>query len=302
MDLEMKEQLIWDEYGRPEGIVLVNKPTGITSHDVVYQLRKKYGIKKIGHAGALDPFAEGLLICLIGKATKLSDSFLELDKSYEAEVLLGIATDSGDTEGKVEKIKEERSKIKDLEIQKVLQSFTPAYDQFVPVFSSVKVDGEKLRKLARRYEKFEIVDSKSEISRSVDSKSVGQNQDDRRLAMDDNNQLTVSKKVLFYVGDKVVKEVNLPRKLVKIYGIEMMEKYEKNLNQIEGLEEVLSQMPDDSIQSKYKILKINISCSKGTYIRQLAVDIGEKLDMPTMLISLKRTRIGDYILPYTTDF
>ena len=84
-----------------EGILLVDKPSGITSHDIVDRLRKKLKMKKIGHAGTLDPLATGLMIMLIGKATKVSQFLISLDKSYEGEFLLGVETDSQDADGEV---------------------------------------------------------------------------------------------------------------------------------------------------------------------------------------------------------
>ena len=84
-----------------EGILLVDKPVGITSHDIVDRLRRKLKMKKIGHAGTLDPLATGLMIMLIGKATKVSQFLISLDKRYEGEFLLGVETDSQDSDGQV---------------------------------------------------------------------------------------------------------------------------------------------------------------------------------------------------------
>ena len=82
-----------------EGVLIVDKPQGLTSHDVVYRLRRKLGMKKIGHAGTLDPMATGLLIMLIGKATRISQYLMSTDKVYEGEATLGVVTDSQDAEG-----------------------------------------------------------------------------------------------------------------------------------------------------------------------------------------------------------
>ena len=86
---------------KPEGILLVDKPKGITSHDVVVRVRRAYGMKQVGHAGTLDPMATGLVIILVGKATKVSQFLMSLDKVYTGEVTLGIKTDSYDAEGEV---------------------------------------------------------------------------------------------------------------------------------------------------------------------------------------------------------
>ena len=91
-----------------EGILLVDKPSGITSHDIVDRLRRKLKIKKIGHAGTLDPLATGLMIMLIEKATKASQFLISLDKAYEGTFELGVETDSQDSDGEVIRSKEYR--------------------------------------------------------------------------------------------------------------------------------------------------------------------------------------------------
>ena len=85
----------------PQGILLVDKPAGPTSHDVVDHLRKTAGTRRVGHAGTLDPFASGLLLLLVGTATRLSEYFLGMEKDYEATIRLGVETDSHDSEGEV---------------------------------------------------------------------------------------------------------------------------------------------------------------------------------------------------------
>lgn len=140
------------------GFLLVDKPEGITSHDVVDKLRKITGIKKIGHAGTLDPFATGLLILAIGRdATKKIDRFVKLDKKYEAEAQLGATTDTCDKNGKLtaEGLPEGRKVNfnKDLaenEIKKILFSFIGEIEQTPPMYSAKKVKGKKLYELARQ--------------------------------------------------------------------------------------------------------------------------------------------------------
>ena len=87
----------------PEGILLVDKPQGITSHDVVSKIRRVYHMKKVGHAGTLDPMATGLLLILIGRATKASQYLMSLSKEYTGTVRLGVSTDSQDAEGEITK-------------------------------------------------------------------------------------------------------------------------------------------------------------------------------------------------------
>ncbi|MEK9986819.1 MAG: tRNA pseudouridine(55) synthase, partial [Opitutae bacterium] len=92
-----------DTQNQPAGVLLVDKPQGITSHDVVDRVRRIFRMKKVGHAGTLDPMATGLLILLIGKATKISQYLMSLDKVYEGTMYLGQSTDSHDAEGEVVK-------------------------------------------------------------------------------------------------------------------------------------------------------------------------------------------------------
>jgi tRNA pseudouridine55 synthase len=132
------------------GFILINKPAGITSHDVVDKLREITKIKKIGHAGTLDPFATGLLILGIGREfTKKLSIFQKKDKEYIATLKLGAESDTFDKEGKivekkVEKIPERK------EIEEVLKSFFGEIEQIPPAFSAKKIKGKKLYELARR--------------------------------------------------------------------------------------------------------------------------------------------------------
>ena len=105
-----------------EGLLLIDKPTGITSHKVVEIVRKHLNIKKVGHAGTLDPLATGLLVVMLGKTTKLSDILISQFKSYQTEVGLFIETDSGDITGKIIK-REEKKIFKREEIQEIIDSF-----------------------------------------------------------------------------------------------------------------------------------------------------------------------------------
>jgi tRNA pseudouridine55 synthase len=132
------------------GFILINKPAGITSHDVVDKLREITKIKKIGHAGTLDPFATGLLILGIGREfTKKLSVFQKKDKEYIATLRLGAESDTFDIEGKivekkVEKIPERK------EIEEVLKSFLGEIEQIPPAFSAKKIKGKKLYELARK--------------------------------------------------------------------------------------------------------------------------------------------------------
>lgn len=192
-----------------EGILLIDKPSGCTSHDVVDRVRHKLHIRKVGHAGTLDPNATGLLIILVGRATKVSQYLMSLDKVYEGTITLGTITDSYDSEGEVI---EERP-VPDLtedEVRKVLASFIGDQYQLPPMFSAKKIEGVPLYKLARK-------------------------------------------------GKVVERE---PR-FIRISGIELLE---MNLPEI----------------------SFRVACSKGTYVRTLAYDIGEKIGCGAHLSALCR--------------
>lgn len=133
-----------------EGILLVDKPVGITSHDIVDRLRRKLRMKKIGHAGTLDPLATGLMIMLIGKATKVSQFLISLDKSYTGEFILGVETDSQDADGEVVSERPVGGEIDEDRMLKEMKSFLGDQYQTPPMFSAKKVDGVPLYKMARK--------------------------------------------------------------------------------------------------------------------------------------------------------
>ena len=129
------------------GIFIIDKPKGITSRDVVNEIIKKVGTKKVGHTGTLDPLATGVLVVCVGKATKLVNELTSEDKEYIASVTLGIKTDTLDSMGSI-LFEEDVIKSKE-EIIDVLNSFKGIYDQEVPIYSAVKINGKKLYEYAR---------------------------------------------------------------------------------------------------------------------------------------------------------
>ena len=135
----------------PDGILLVDKPAGITSFRVVDRLKKRFRIKKVGHGGSLDPMATGLLIILINRGTKLASGMLGGEKEYEATVLLGTETDSQDITGKVVSVNDKVKFTRD-EIEKALDTFRGEIRQIPPMVSALKHRGERLYKIARRGE------------------------------------------------------------------------------------------------------------------------------------------------------
>ena len=203
-----------------EGILPIYKQRGITSHDVVFKARKILKMKKIGHAGTLDPEVDGVLLLLLGGATKVSDYAMDLGKSYRAEVCLGIKTTTEDLTGEVL----EESNIDDIDIDKIkdiLQTLIGEIEQTPPIYSAVKVKGKKLYEYARAG-KF---------------------------------------------------DVEVPSRKVNIYDVEF----------IEG---------SDYYRDNKFYFSINISCGKGTYVRTIATDIGKKLNLPSTMSKLTRTRSG----------
>ena len=144
------------------GIINVYKDAGYTSHDVVAKLRGIFGQRKIGHTGTLDPAATGVLPVCLGQGTKLVDMITDRSKTYEARVLLGVTTDTEDTTGTQTEKKELAGEFFDgneqqiaQKINAVLEKFVGGYDQIPPMFSAIKINGQKLYNLARKGEEIE---------------------------------------------------------------------------------------------------------------------------------------------------
>ena len=199
-----------------EGILLVNKPQGKTSFSLIRNLRRLTGIKKVGHAGTLDPFATGVMVLLLGRDyTKLSDKLLLADKEYTATLHLGVTTDTYDCDGKITASSKKQPTM--AQIEKVVAQFQGDLEQTPPMFSAKKVKGKPLYKLAR-------------------------------------------------AGKEIERKPCKVRVAITILGYE------------------------------YPHLKLSVACSKGTYIRSLAHDIGEKLGSGAHLTGLQRTKSGQYSL------
>ena len=141
-------------------LLVVNKEKNLTSRDIVNNLTKIFNTKKIGHTGTLDPIATGVLVCLFGKYTKLVDLLTSLDKEYIAEIKLGIKTDTGDITGSI--IENKKYNITKEEIIKVFKEFPQKYEQTVPKYSAVKINGKKLYEYARNNIEIEL--PKREVS------------------------------------------------------------------------------------------------------------------------------------------
>lgn len=148
-----------------DGVIIINKPKGYTSHDVVNIVRKQLNMKKVGHTGTLDPNATGVLPILVGQATKISKYLIEHKKTYISTIELGEKRDTGDSEGN---IIESDSNIKEFDIsiiKQVLQSFLGKQKQIPPMYSAIKVNGKKLYEYARSGQEVEVEPREIEIYR-----------------------------------------------------------------------------------------------------------------------------------------
>ncbi len=201
-----------------DGIIVVDKPSGMTSHDVVAIVRRKLRQKRVGHAGTLDPLATGVLIVLVGRSTCLFDKFVGFDKAYSATLQLGLKTHSADIQGQ----EVSRRPFEDITRERVAASFlkfTGEIEQVPPMVSAVKYKGERLYKLARQ-----------------------------GIAVD------------------------RPARKVRIDALDLLE----------------FDLP---------FVKFHLACSKGTYVRQVAEDVGEDLGCGACITEIRRTKVG----PFTID-
>ena len=145
------------------GIIIVNKPKGCTSHDVVYKIKKIFN-EKVGHTGTLDPMAEGVLPILIGKGTLLSKYLINHNKKYIVNLQLGTKTDTADSEGKIIEEQQVNAKLLNKEnIENILKSFIGKQEQIPPIYSAIKVNGKKLYEYARKGQEVEVKPRKIEI-------------------------------------------------------------------------------------------------------------------------------------------
>lgn len=200
-----------------EGVLLVDKPEGPTSHDVIAQLRRALGTRALGHAGTLDPMATGLLVVVAGRYTRLSQYLTGADKAYLAEVTFGARTTTDDRLGEV--VEEgDPSSLDEARVRDALEGFRGVQQQVPPAFSAIQVEGERLYDKARRGE-----------------------------------------------------EVTVPAREVTIHDLELR------------------------AWEPWRAT-VFVRCSKGTYIRSLARDLGAALGVPAHLSSLRRTASGAFTL------
>lgn len=141
----------------PAGVLLVDKPAGPTSHDIVAAARVALDERRIGHAGTLDPFATGLLVLCVGAATRLAEYFHLLPKRYEAELMLGVETATHDTEGEAVRWSEAWREVTEARLRDALAAHTGRLEQRPPAFSAKRVGGRRAHEAARRGERLELV-------------------------------------------------------------------------------------------------------------------------------------------------
>lgn len=199
------------------GILIVNKPMGLTSHDVVKEVRRKFKMRQVGHAGTLDPLATGILIMLLGKTTKLFNKFVGLDKAYRATLVLGTTTDSADIQGKVMKTLPYEH-VTRAHVEEVFKKFTGEMDQIPPMVSAIKRQGKKLYQLARK-------------------------------------------------GIEVKREA----RKIHVHCLRLEDFHPPHV-------------------------EFYLECSKGTYVRQLAEDIGKDLGCGACIAQIERTRVGSFTM------
>lgn len=142
---------------RMDGVLIIDKPAGLTSHDVVARVRRILGQRRVGHTGTLDPFATGVLVILVGRATRLAQFLAGAEKEYEAIIRLGYSTDTGDLTGKALPAEAGTNipSFTDTEIEKALKKLRGEIDQIPPMYSAKKIKGRKLYELARSGEEIE---------------------------------------------------------------------------------------------------------------------------------------------------
>ncbi len=202
------------------GVVVIDKPIGVTSNDVVQRVKRLFFANKVGHTGSLDPLATGVLPICLGEATKFSQFLLDSDKAYISEFVLGETTDTCDSDGRVIEVRD-ASHIDEAAVRSTLSRFTGEIEQVPPMYSAIKQNGQPLYKLARE-------------------------------------------------GIEVERQA----RKVSIYEIELQ---------------------SFEVGARAKV-KVFVRCSKGTYVRSLADDIGRELGVGGHVASLRRIQAGQFDL------
>ena len=228
-----------------DGILLINKEKDMTSRDVVNKVSRLLGTKKIGHTGTLDPMATGVLMLCIGHATKLNEILTSTYKEYEAEITLGLLTDTLDITGNV--IEEFNVYYEKSDILSALDKIKGKYIQEVPIYSAVKVNGKKLYEYARNKEKVELP------KREVDIKEIDLISDIKY----ENNKVIFSIRCLVSKGTYIRALVNDIAKLLNTVGV--MSKLVRTKQGRYNIEDCYS--IEDILNNKYEVININDALS-----------------------------------------
>lgn len=247
-----------------ENLVLnINKPIGITSFDVIRQLKKRFPKNKIGHAGTLDPLADGILICLVGKtATAKQDTFMSENKDYLYTVLFGVETDTYDILGKI--IKSTNYETSDIQskVSEIVPQLQGSFEQDTPPFSAAKIDGKPLYRWYLDGKFDEVKDRAPKRNINIDNHVI--------------------------IGFEIISARDLKSKIVK-----MLDTVNDGFRQ----EEIKTGWQDffnSTEQEIFLIAQLKATVSKGAYVRGIAKYLGDEFGTGACTINITRTRVGDF--------
>lgn len=251
-----------------DGVLVVDKPAGWTSHDVVAKVRKVMVTRKVGHSGTLDPDATGVLVLGVGRATRLLRFVMMLPKSYEAEIVFGVETDTLDASGTVT-ARHDMSNITDTQIRVAATSLKGRIMQKPPMVSAVKIGGKRLHELAR---------SGIEVDRPARPVTV--------TRFDLQPAILPVKRVGEEIGEKPVTGAGVEDRLAA---------------EVKAGESTVSvgardRLAAEVIVGESRVWRAWVDCSSGTYVRVLASDLGAALGGGAHLGKLRRTAVGHFIL------
>jgi tRNA pseudouridine55 synthase len=242
-----------------DGLLVVDKPAGPTSHDVVARVRRALRERRVGHTGTLDPAATGVLPLVVGRATRLAQFLSGSDKSYEAVIRFGFSTDTGDAQGRAVGVQRAIESPTRKAIDAALDIFRGTFLQQPPAFSAKKIDGKRSHKLAR---------ARARGDARLEPSSFDVAQDDPERSASPRAEGSPSSTISNGLGFGVAGPPDLPAPVsVTTYAVEVIG--------VEG----------DRVT-------LRVDCSAGFYIRSLAHDLGERLGIGGHLVGLRRTRSG----------
>ena len=242
-----------------DGILVVNKPLGKTSFDMVAQTRKEFHTKKVGHIGTLDPMASGVLPILIGSCTKLSDYLMDHDKDYVAIIKLGKSTNTGDQEGEIlEEVEVDKSILEETKVEEVLNSFLGESEQIPPMYSAIKINGKKLYELARAGQTVERKPRKIYIS-NIQLLNIGKEENEIKF------KVTCSKGTYIRtLCEDIAKKLGTIGYMTELTRTRVGEFNIEDEGKVISLEELLSKNPSKELDdNEYKKLSNGIMVDFG---------------------------------------